>query len=222
MPVSLRLLDATAAGTQTLRLLTALVCSVSVTTAVAGPMAYQAIEFRRSHDDVIELSEDKAQIPTREVDGVVPAPGADPGSPPANLTRAGTTPTIVVSTTGAAVASTTSPPTTSTANAPAAGSADSGTATPPAAPAVGQPAATATSADGSVAPAAADSSQTGSSGQAPAVTATAAAPAAPTATSASPTTADALQEFNPRPACDDRAQELNVGNTPACPTTSPP
>ena len=71
MPVSLRLLDASAAGTQTLRLVTALVCSISVTTAVAGPMAYQAIEFRRAHDDVIALPETS----------IVPSPSPTRGVP---------------------------------------------------------------------------------------------------------------------------------------------
>lgn len=40
-----RLLRDIAAGVQTLRFLTALVCSAAVTTAVAGPMAYQALSF---------------------------------------------------------------------------------------------------------------------------------------------------------------------------------
>ena len=72
------------AGAQTLRFVTALVLSVSVTTAVAGPMAYQAVEARNAAAASLgasapgpgqaATSSPSSTLPT------IPGPGPGPGS----------------------------------------------------------------------------------------------------------------------------------------------
>ncbi|MGD9755021.1 MAG: hypothetical protein AB7W59_28865 [Acidimicrobiia bacterium] len=221
MPVSLRLLDATAAGTQTLRLLTALVCSVSVTTAVAGPMAYRAIEFRNSADDAasVLVVDDPARVPAFAVErGVLDAgqqfavAGASAAAAATSTSASAATTASTASATASTAAvrsgevSTTSsspiPPDLPPAAAPAA--APPATAVPPAVPVA-------------VAP---TTAPVGAVAGTPAVQDVAPPVAAPTTTTAPN---NALDEFNPRRACDDKAQELNVGNdNTVCNPTSQP
>ena len=225
MPVSLRLLDATAAGTQTLRLLTALVCSVSVTTAVAGPMAYRAIEFRHSSNDAVVIVADATRVPTQAVDrGVLEGGAQFAGIGATAISAAASTAATAALTSVVTVASSAVAATTDTTSA----SSTSGPANPPDLPAAAvgpaSPAATgvppqptfATPQDPSA------GAVVGATDNAATVqgTTTTAGPAAPIT---SPAGNDALDEFNPRRACDDQAQELNVGNNnPVCTPTSRP
>jgi len=166
----MRLLDTTAIGAQAARLVAAVVCSVSVTTAVTAPMAYQAVEFRRA-----------AAVET----GPAEAPAATP-----QRSGTGDGPSVIITPAG-----TPGPPST----APAERVADSGPGPVRAAstPAVAAPTTTAATVAATV------------------------PPSTMVATTLRPVTD--LSEFNPHPSCDDKAQELNVGSRPACPSpTSTP
>lgn len=219
MPVSLRFLDATAAGTQTLRLVTALVCSISVTTAVAGPMAYQAIEFRRSHDDVAAPSTIAVPDPLEVTDaqrgvlddsgqahdpaGVAPLAPATTSAPTTASPTIATAPSTAAPTTGADI----------TAAAAAAGPAEQApttvvSATPPA------------TSDGPAPPAPADVAPTSAPAEpAPPAAAVTSAPTSAPVTIADGAGRNPLDEFNPRRACDDKAQELNADRETDCPPT---
>lgn len=225
MPVSLRLLDATAAGTQTLRLVTALVCSVSVTTAVAGPMAYRAIEFRNSSNDAVVIVADPTRVPTEAVErGLLDGGGqfADVGASAVSAAAStaataalSSTATVVSAAATTAAATASSASSTSGPNPPDLPAAAVGPASPaatgvPPVPTFGNPQ---DPAAGAVV-GAADNAATVQG------TTTTAASVAPVT---SPPANDALDEFNPRRACDDKAQELNVGNNnPVCTPTSRP
>ncbi len=207
MPVSLRLLDATAAGTQTLRLVTALVCSVSVTTAVAGPMAYRAIEFRNAVDDsaAVVVVDDPTRVPAFAVERAVLDPDSRFGglgtaavdaastAASAELSATSAVPGAVGTTTSAAAGASTTSSSAPSDLPPAAVP----TVAPPASaapPAVPVPAATPGPTAGAVA-------GTGATPATVQVTPTSPAPAA--ATTAPPN--NALDEFNPRRACDDES-----------------
>lgn len=206
MPVSLRLLDATAAGAQTLRLVTALVCSISVTTAVAGPMAYQAIEFRRSAADSTAASAATMEVPTQVVERGVLSSGAFAAEPAPSTRR----PALEASTTTAVNATTTSTASTSTSGGPGGPEAPF---QPSAVGPSGSPMATdvppqvfiSVPQDPAVEPAAVTAGTTPTTGAA----------VAPTTTAAQTD----LSEFNPHPSCDDKAQELNVGTRLVCPSS---
>jgi hypothetical protein len=183
-----------AAGAQSLRFVAAVVCSLGVTSAVAGPMAWQAVEYRRDQADA-------AVVVVEEGPNDVGVSAEVATEPAARTVTTGSAPAV---TTTAPVATTT---TTSEAPGPPPTVAEAVPSTvPPPAP--------------SLAPATpVTPTPTAPPTSAPAPTDTAPEQPAPTTTSApTPTTRPGgLDEFDPRAACEDRAHELGVEVPPDCP-----
>ncbi len=208
---SLRLVDPKAAGAQTLRLVTALVVSVAVTGAVTGPLAYRAVEFRS--DLARELAVETAPAPSAEravLNGS--ATRGDSGVADAASTSAAISPTEARTSSGAA--------TIEVQQAGASTAVEGGAPSP-------IDASPTSAGENGVSPATAS--------RPPAVTAVGATDQPPSTTTAPPstpapgtttparvttTTRNPLDEFNPRPSCDDKAQELNAEDRLACASTS--
>lgn len=100
-----RLIRDIAAGVQTLRFLTALICSAAVTTAVAGPMAYQALSFD-PQAAVLGTASNTTRSDGPDATGSVPRRSTSTIPPSTAATTASTAPTTA--------APTTTPPTPST------------------------------------------------------------------------------------------------------------
>ena len=239
MPVSLRLLNTrlldtrllntSSAGIRTLRVVVALVVSLGVTTAVSGPMAYRALEFRQAQRVALALVEPAGAEPASGA--VLDAQArsdrpASVGLPPAGTAAFRMEPPTAAD--GATVGA-----------GQAGGTADSNPTgdTNPITLAPAEPAPTGTTAPASTAPpdtASTASTETGtdtaSTADSATTTSTASVAGPPPAITAvgagvsetvTATTRDPLAEFNPRPSCDDKAQELNVGNQSACSAARP-
>ena len=214
-----RLLDTSGAGIRTLRLVVALVVSLGVTTAVSGPMAYRALEFRQAQREALALVEPAGAEPTSGAVLDAQARADRPAS--VGLAPAGPAAFRVEPPTAA------DPPTVGAGQ--AGGSADSDPTgdTNPITLAPAEPAPTGTTAPASTAPPDTASTATASAADSASTASVAGAPPAITAVGAgasvtvTATTRDLLAEFNPRPSCDDKAQELNVGNQSACSAASP-
>ncbi|MFN0029466.1 MAG: hypothetical protein ACKV2O_20120 [Acidimicrobiales bacterium] len=212
----MRLVDPKAAGAQTLRLVMALVVSVGVTGAVTGPLAYRAVEFRSSVTPELATETDPQPSPQRGVmDGSASRP---PASGVADATSASATSAGSTEGTGA-TATPGSPPAPPQPGSAAAVAQQAGATDPPA---------TTTAGENGVSPATVSRPPaiTAVAGTEAAATTSPAPPGTPTpGTTAppatTPTTRNPLDEFNPRPSCDDKAQELNAEDRLACASTSP-
>ena len=208
-----RLLDTSGAVVRALRLLVALVVSLGVTTAVSGPMAYRALEFRQAQREALALVEPAGAEPTSGAVLDAQARADRPAS--VGLAPAGPAAFRVEPPTAA------DPPTVGAGQAGGSANSDPTGDTNPIALAPAEPAPTGTTAPASTAPPASTATDTASTatvaGAPPAITAVGAG-ASVTVTA---TTRDPLAEFNPRPSCDDKAQELNVGNQSACSAARP-
>ena len=207
-----RLLDTSGAGVRALRLVVALVVSLGVTTAVSGPMAYRALEFRQAQREALALVEPAGAEPTSGAVLDAQARADRPAS--VGLAPAGPAAFRVEPPTAA------DPPTVGAGQAGGSANNDPTGDTNPITLAPAEPAPTGTTAPASTAPPASNATDTASTatvaGAPPAITAVGAG-ASVTVTA---TTRDPLAEFNPRPSCDDKAQELNVGNQSACSAAS--
>ncbi len=212
---SLRLVDPKAAGAQTLRLVIALVVSAGVTGAVTGPLAYRAVEFRAALAQEVAAAE-AAPLPSPDravlsgsADNAADNAAADAGSlsaPVSSDISPGSPSSSVGS--GAIVVQ-------QAAEDPATDGAAAG------------PASSTTAGENGVSPA--------TISRPPAVTAiapteagttTSVAPVTPPSGTTTPagvttTTRNPLDEFNPRPSCDDKAQELNAEDRLACAARPP-
>lgn len=162
--------------------------SLGVTTAVSGPMAYRALEFRQAQRGALALVEPAGAEPTSGAVLDAQARADRPAS--VGLAPAGPAAFRVEPPTVA------DPPTVGTGQAGGSVNRETTGDTNPITLSPAEPAPTGTTA--------------------PAITAVGAG-ASVTVTA---TTRDPLAEFNPRPSCDDKAQELNVGNQSACSAAS--
>ncbi len=231
MPVSLRLLDTrlldirlldtSGAGIRILRLVVALVVSLGVTTAVSGPMAYRALEFRQAQREALALVEPAGAEPTSGAVLDAQARADRPAS--VGLAPAGPAAFRVEPPTAA------DPPTVGTGQAGGSVNRETTGDTNPITLSPAEPAPTGTTAPASTAPPDTASTATDAASTADTATTATVAGAPPTITAVgagssvtvTATTRDPLAEFNPRPSCDDKAQELNVGNQSACSAASP-